>query len=69
MYNTFERYLKFTWYGGAKFKLGETPLSFEEFLRIKVKDEEQNYLDIFIPPPKYQRSSLFRVNTFSRLSL
>jgi hypothetical protein len=55
----FERYHKSTWYGGAKFKRGEAPLSFEGFLRIEVKDEEQKRTDIFIPPPRYQRASLF----------
>lgn len=44
--NSFERYLKSTWYGGAMFKRGETPLSFEGFLRFKAKDEEQSRTDI-----------------------
>ena len=56
--NAFERYHRSTWYGGAKFKRSETPLSFEGFLRIRVQDKKQNRTDTFIPPPRYQRASL-----------
>ena len=50
--NTFDRYLKSTCYGVAKFKCCETPLYFEGFHPVKVKDEEQNRAVIFIPPPE-----------------
>jgi hypothetical protein len=66
----FKRYHKSTWYGGAKFKRGETPLSFEGFLRIKVEDDEQKRTDnFFIPPPRYQRASLFPFCRATRRSL
>jgi hypothetical protein len=54
--NAFERYHQATWYGGAKFKRGGTPLAFEGSLRIKVQDKKQNRTDI--SPPKYQPASL-----------
>ena len=66
----FEGYHKSTWYGGAKFKRGEGPLSFEGFLRIKVTDKTENRTDtFFIPPPRYQRSSLFPFCRATRRSL
>ena len=66
----FERYHKSTWYGGAKFKRGEAPLSFEGFLRIEVKDDEQKRTGtFFIPPPRYQRASLFPFCRATRRSL
>ena len=56
----FNQYHNSSWYGGATFKRGRTPSSFEGFLCMTVKDVVQNSTEeFFIPPPRYQRSSLF----------
>ena len=65
-----KQYHKSSWYGGTEFKHDRPPLSFEGFPHITVKDEVQNSTQVFfIPPPRYQRTSLFPFCRSTRRSL
>jgi hypothetical protein len=53
----FHRYHQSACYGGAKFKRGDDPISFEGFLRMEVTDDETD-ASLFIPPPKFGHACL-----------
>ena len=69
--DAFRHYHKSSWYGGTLSKRGQESPSFEGFLRITVKDDEvQDSTQVFfIPPPRYQRPSLFPFCCSTRRSL
>jgi len=57
--DAFQRYHHSAWYGGAKFKRGDSFLSFEGFFRVQVTDDVTLVQETFyIPPPKYTRACL-----------
>ncbi|KAF8801442.1 hypothetical protein BYT27DRAFT_7261985 [Phlegmacium glaucopus] len=54
---SYTEYHQSAWYGGARFKHGDTPLSFEGLFRMDMTDDKTDDQEIcFIPPLEYARA-------------